>query len=79
MVTKKGISDAVIISIIGGVVSIVCLFMTLTIRQNQKEIHQQINSRMDELLEINKEASRAKGNLEGREEKKSEDSLTKKK
>lgn len=74
---KTKLSDAVIIAIIGAVVSILSLYMTLTIKSKVNEVHEQINSRMDELLKINKEASEAKGNLEGRAEQVTEDSLLK--
>lgn len=55
-------SDAVIISMIGGVVSIVTVVLTLLIKKSQTalevsqaNLHKQINSRMDELLYLTKQ------------------------
>lgn len=69
---KKRFSDTVIVAMITGIVSLISLYMTLKINGQQKnikenlhEVHQQINSRMDELLKTTKEASRAKGFMEG--------------
>lgn len=75
---SKRLSDAVIIAIISGVVSIVGLAMTLMVKAKQTEMHQMINSRMDEMLKLTKDKSEAEGNLKGREELKTEqDSLKK--
>jgi len=68
-------TDAVIIALIGGIVSIVSLAMTLLIKKsqsslesNQKDLHKQINSRMDELLRLTKEKGKAEGKAEEKAE-----------
>lgn len=72
VVKGKIFSDTVIVAMITGLVSLISLYMTLKINGQQKvikenlhDVHQQINSRMDELLKTTKEASRAKGFMEG--------------
>ncbi len=65
-------SDAVIIAIIGGSVSLAGIALSGYINYRIGKIHKQINSRMDELLKLSKEASKAEGNLEGRKELKEE-------
>lgn len=68
-------SDAVIIALIGGIVSVVSLAMTLLIKKsqntletNQKDLHKQINSRMDELLRLTKASGKAEGKAEEKAE-----------
>ncbi len=65
-------SDAVSISIINGFFSLLAIVVSLMIRANLRKVHKQINSRMDELIDVNKTNSRAQGNLEGRAEQKKE-------
>lgn len=60
-------SDAVLIAIVTGSVTIIVTIATLFVNYKIERIHRQINSRMDELLKINKSASRAEGVLEGKE------------
>jgi hypothetical protein len=64
-------SDAVIIAIIGGSTTVIVAGFTY-LSNKLTGIHKQINSRMDEMLRMNKEASKAEGNLEGRKEQKEE-------
>lgn len=64
-------SDVVIVAIIGGCVTVVSLLLKLLFEMVSLRKH--VNSRMDELLNLHKTASRAEGNLEGRAEKKAED------
>lgn len=78
MTKPKRFSDAVIIAIISGVVSLIGLGMTLLVKARQKEMHQMINSRMDEMLMLTKEKSEAEGNLQGRKELKTEQDSTSK-
>ena len=63
-------TDLVLISIIGGGVTLVVTFSTLFVNYKIEKIHRQINSRMDELLALNRKSSKAEGNLEGRAEEK---------
>ncbi len=72
-------SDAVSISIINGAFSLLAVIVGLMIRGNLKIVHKQINSRMDQLLDVNKSNSRAEGKLEGISEQKEEQKLPKKK
>lgn len=60
-------SDAVIVAIIGGVVSMGSLAMTLLIKKGQDNLHKQINGRMGELLDATKAANRAEGEIVGKE------------
>lgn len=71
-------SDALLLGIIGGGVTLVVTFSTLFVNYKIQKIHKQINSRMDELLALNKASSRAQGNLEGREEERKEQDSKKK-
>jgi len=71
-------SDAVIISIISGIVAILSLGMTLLVNlriaritasqkvlaESQDNLHRQINSRMDELLALTRKDSKAEGKAE---------------
>lgn len=61
-------SDAVIITIITGVVGLVGIGLTGFVNIRLGKIHKQLNSRMDELLA----AAKLAGNLEGRKELKQE-------
>ena len=68
-------SEAVIVSIISGIVSLASLLMTLLIKgkqneitksqtdleHNQGDLHTQINSRMDELLKLTRESGKQEG------------------
>jgi hypothetical protein len=65
-------SDAVVIAIIGGVVSLSGVVIGGYINYRIGKIHKQINSRMDQLLAMNKTSSKAEGNLEGRADLKNE-------
>ncbi len=65
-------SDAVSISIINGFFSLLAIIVSLMIRTNLRKIHKQINSRMDQLIDVNKTNSRAEGKLEGIAEQKEE-------
>jgi uncharacterized membrane protein YgaE (UPF0421/DUF939 family) len=65
-------SDAVVIAIIGGGVSLLGVVIGGYINYRIGQIHKQINSRMDQLLAMNKAASKAEGNLEGRADLKNE-------
>lgn len=57
-------SDAVIIAIVTGVVSTVALIISGIIKVQLSKIHKQINSRMDELLKLTKDSSKAEGVLQ---------------
>lgn len=70
-------SDAVIISIIGGSTTIIVAGFTY-LSNKLSSIHKQINSRMDEMLMLTKEKSEAEGNLQGRKELKTEQDSTSK-
>lgn len=61
-------SDAVIITIITGVVGLIGIGLTGFVNIRLGKIHKQLNSRMDELLA----AAKLAGNLEGRKELKQE-------
>lgn len=64
---SEGVAIA-LITVGGGILTLLIklLFEFFTLRKH-------INSRMDELLKISREKSRADGNREGREEQKKED------
>ena len=57
-------SDAVIISAITGVVSLITPLLILLLNYKLTGIHKQINSRMDQLLESAKALSKSEGKLE---------------
>lgn len=61
-------SDAVIITLITGVVGLIGIGLTGFVNIRLGKIHKQLNSRMDELLA----AAKLAGNLEGRKELKQE-------
>lgn len=66
MTEKKGLSDTVKIAIIAGIVTISQAYIATRVNKvNNKvqEVHQQINSRMDQLLEKSEEASKAEGKV----------------
>lgn len=65
-------SDAVAISIVTGVVSLIGIILTGWINIRLSNLHKQINSRMDELLESSKREANAIGNKAGRKELKEE-------
>jgi len=52
-------SETLIGQIITGVVSLLSLTITLIIKDRQSKLHKQINSRMDELLAINRREAAA--------------------
>lgn len=54
-------SDPIIIAIIGAVVSIASLAMTLIVKYKLEKVHKQINSRMTELLDLTRQASKLEG------------------
>ena len=56
-------SDGVIIALIGAIATV-----AVAIIRKLNGIHKQINSRMDELLELNRRSSKAEGKLEERAE-----------
>ncbi len=55
------------IALINGSFALGTVCISLLIKGKLNEVHKQINSRMDELLTVNKSASRAEGVLEGKE------------
>jgi len=71
-------SETIITAIVGGVVAIILLFMQnqqairmikITISQqnlekSQENLHRQINSRMDELLELTRRSAKEEGKAE---------------
>lgn len=61
-------SDAVIISIITGLVTLVGIGLTGYVNIRLGRIHKQLNSRMDELIA----AAKLTGNMEGRQQLKDE-------
>lgn len=61
-------SDAVIITLITGVVGLIGIGLTGFVNIRLGKIHKQLNSRMDELLA----AAKLAGNIEGRKELKQE-------
>lgn len=63
-------NDAVIIAIIGGVVSLGGALLTAFVSVKLARLHKQINSRMDELLAQTKLAGNAEGRKELKEEQK---------
>jgi hypothetical protein len=72
-------SDDLIIEVLKlagiGVTLIISILGLLKSNRTSKkigEVHLQINSRMDELLKLNRESSKAEGNLEGRAQMKEE-------
>lgn len=54
-------SDTIILAIIGAVVSVASLGMTLLVKYQLEKVHKQINSRMTELLDLTRKASKAEG------------------
>jgi ABC-type branched-subunit amino acid transport system permease subunit len=68
-------SDAVVIAIIGGIVSTVGLIIGGIIKVRLDNIHKQINSRMDELLRLTRESSEAKGVLKEKNDQANKTSL----
>lgn len=80
MTEKKGLSDTVKIAIIAGIVTLGQAWIAVGVNKvnsNVKEVHQQINSRMDQLLEKSEQASKAEGKVEEKSEQKTRDSLIK--
>lgn len=78
MTEKKGLSDTVKIAIIAGIVTLGQAWIAVRVNKvnnNVKEVHQQINSRMDQLLEKSEQASKAEGKVEGKAEQVTTDSL----
>jgi hypothetical protein len=55
------------IAVINGSFALGTVCLTLIIKGRLDAVHRQINSRMDQLLDINKSASKAEGILEGKE------------
>lgn len=59
-------SDAVKIALITGsvtvilaIISLITLLITMRVKRNQERLHKQINSRMDQLLELAKQKGAA--------------------
>lgn len=65
-------SDAVLIALIGSAATVVTGIGVAYVNKRLGKIHKQINSRMDELLELTRASGRAEGNKEGRAEQKQE-------
>lgn len=59
-------TDVILVVIIQSVTSLIIVILTAIVNKRLKTVHKQINSRMDELLAINKKLSNAEGNKEGR-------------
>lgn len=75
---KTGLSDTVKIAIIAGIVTLGQAFIATRIMKvdnKVQEVHKQINSRMDQLLEVSEKASKAEGKIEEKSEEKTRDSL----
>jgi len=68
-------SDAVVISLITGIVTLIGIGLTGYVNIKLGRIHKQLNSRMDELLI----AAKLAGNAQGRKELKEEQTKTHKK
>lgn len=64
--------NTILITIISGSFVLMTAVATGFINYKIQKIHKQINSRMDELLALNRKSSKAEGNLEGRAEAKRE-------
>lgn len=62
-------SDAVVISIISGAFTSITLIIVAFIKHDQSKLHKQINSRMDELLAINRREGKAEGVQEQKDKK----------
>jgi len=62
------IDKEIILEIIKGLVALASLALTLLITRKITGLHKQINSRMDQLIELKKE----EGNVEGRAQLKNE-------
>lgn len=65
-------TTAVIVSAIGGFVSIASLAMTLLINKNTNKIHKQINGQQELLLKATGEKEHAAGKVEGKSEQRAE-------
>lgn len=63
-------SDTLILGLATLVTSIVTPLLVLWVNYKLEELHKQINSRMDEMLAMNKRESKAEGKLEERNEQK---------
>lgn len=76
------VSDTVKIAIIAGIVTLGQAFIATRIMKvdnKVQEVHKQINSRMDQLLEKSEQASKAEGKIEEKAEQVTRDSLSNKK
>lgn len=66
---KKGLSDTVKIAIIAGIVTLGQAYIATRVNKvNEKvdEVHKQINSRMDQLIQVTEDKSKAEGVIEGK-------------
>lgn len=63
-------SDTLILGLATLVTSIVTPLLVLWVNYKLEKLHKQINSRMDEMLAMNKRESKAEGKLEERNEQK---------
>ena len=68
------LSDAVIISLIGGAVSIISLLITVLVKNKLERVSTQIDGHMSTLLDLTEKGSRAEGKLEGKKEQMKEQS-----
>lgn len=66
------ISDTVLLALITSITGLI----TLWINNRLGKIHKQINSRMDELVKLNRAEAAATGKLEGKAEEKAETSAS---
>ena len=70
--TLAVLSDAVLIAIIGGIVSIISLLITVLVKNKLEVVSKQIDGHMTKMLDLTEKGSRAEGKLEGKEEAKIE-------
>ncbi len=68
-------SDAVIISIIGGAFSLIGIIVGAVLNYRLGKVKRDINGRLTQLLELTKKSSQAEGNLEGRADLKHEQDI----
>lgn len=68
-------TEPIIIALITGLFTLSGIGMTLFVNWRLGKIKKDINGRMDELLNLTRSSSNAKGNLEGRAELKQEQKI----
>lgn len=66
-------SDALILGLATLVTSIITPLLVLWVNHKLEKVHKQINSRMDEMLAMNKRESKAEGKLEEKAEQKAKE------